>query len=230
MAARRIRNQDGPVDSWDDLDEPWQAAFGQAWEALRGGNIGVGACAATADGAIIRAARNRINDTSAPPGEVFGSSVAHAEINVLARLGFKQHQGLVLSTTLEPCLQCAGAIRLGRVGTVRFAGQDRYWDGFHDFARLSAREAARGRPRWEGPDRGEIGLFGLLIARTGLGDPRRDDGFDASLRSLGEGPVLDLAYQVDDSGELSRLLAADVSQAFAALRPRLSALAPGRSY
>jgi hypothetical protein len=44
------------------------------------------ACAATPDGEIVHAARNRVTDMSGPPGEVFGSSLAHAEINVLARL------------------------------------------------------------------------------------------------------------------------------------------------
>ena len=43
---------------WAGLDEPWQDAFGQAWEALRTGNIAVGACASTADGEIICSARN----------------------------------------------------------------------------------------------------------------------------------------------------------------------------
>jgi tRNA(Arg) A34 adenosine deaminase TadA len=75
------------------------------------------------------------------PGEIFGSALAHAETNVLARLPFRSRRDLVLTTTLQPCLQCAAAIRLGPVATVRFAGPDRYWDGCHDFGRLSAREA-----------------------------------------------------------------------------------------
>jgi hypothetical protein len=32
---------------WAGLDEPWREAFRQAWEALRTGNIAVGACAST---------------------------------------------------------------------------------------------------------------------------------------------------------------------------------------
>jgi transposase len=88
------------------LDEPWQEAFRQAWEALRGGNIAVGACASTADGVIVHAARNRVNDSEGPPGEIFGSALAHAETNVLARLPFRRYRGLVLTTTLaaEPVL------------------------------------------------------------------------------------------------------------------------------
>jgi hypothetical protein len=62
---------------WDGTDEAWREAFRQGWEAVRSGNIGVGACASTLDGEIIHAARNRVSDRDGPLGEVFGSSVAH---------------------------------------------------------------------------------------------------------------------------------------------------------
>ena len=107
----------------------------------------MGACASTADGEIIHSARNRVNDDQGPPGEIFGSALAHAETNVLARLPFHSHRDLVLTTTLEPCLQCAAAIRLGPIATVRFAGPDRYWDGCHDFGKLLAREGPAGYSR-----------------------------------------------------------------------------------
>ena len=45
---------------WASLDKPWHEAFRQAWEALRSGNIAVGACASTPDGKIVRSARNRV--------------------------------------------------------------------------------------------------------------------------------------------------------------------------
>ena len=137
--------------AWNGIDEAWREAFRQGWEAVRSGNIGVGACASTLDGEIIHAARNRVNDRDGPHGEIFGSSLAHAEMNVLARLEFHRTRNLVLTTTLQPCLQCAGAIRLAPIGTVRIAGHDAYWDGYHGFAKLSAREA--GRRRSGGADR-----------------------------------------------------------------------------
>ena len=84
---------------WRGLDKPWQEAFRQAWEALRTGNIAV------------------------------------------------------------------GAVRLGPVATVRFAGPDRYWDGCHDFGKLSAREANRTQPARIGPRRDELGTFATLISR-----------------------------------------------------------------
>jgi tRNA(Arg) A34 adenosine deaminase TadA len=191
---------------------------------VRSGNIGVGACASTPDGEVIHAARNRVNDDDGPHGEIFGSSLAHAEMNVLARLAFRRYQGLVLTTTLQPCLQCAGAIRLARIGTVRFAGADRYWEGYHDFARLAAREAQRTTAARIGPMDDELGIFGLLLSRFRIGNPRLVDGFDNVLRALGEGPVLDLACQLEDSGELDRLTAMEVGQALASVWPRLQGL------
>ena len=170
---------------WTSLDEPWREAFRQAWAALRSGTIAVGACASTSDGSIVRAARNRVFDTDGPPGEIFGSSLAHAEMNVLARLEFLKHSNLVVTTTLEPCLQCAAAIRLGPIATVRFAGPDAYWDGCHDFGKLSRREAGRTQVLRIGPRRDELGAFGTLIARLG---PRRSARFEGRLRAVGDGP------------------------------------------
>jgi tRNA(adenine34) deaminase len=210
---------------WAELDEPWQEAFRQAWEAVRGGNIGVGACASTPEGEIIHASRNRVNDQDGPHGEIFGSSLAHAEMNVLARLGFRRHRGLVLTTTLQPCLQCSGAIRLARIGTVRFAGHDVYWDGCHDFGKLSEREGQRKQVRRSGPRDDELGVFALLISRFRLGNPRLAGDLDDALRELGEGPVLDLAYELEDSGDLDRLMAMEVDQVLASVWPRLQPLA-----
>src|SRR5215472_9040778 len=56
------------------------------------------------DGQIVYSARNRVNDGKGPPGEIFGSALAHAETNVLARLPFRHPKDLILTTTLQPCL------------------------------------------------------------------------------------------------------------------------------
>jgi tRNA(Arg) A34 adenosine deaminase TadA len=207
---------------WAGLDKPWQEAFRQAWEALRTGNIAVGACASTPDGEIVHSARNRVNDSEGPPGEIFGSALAHAEMNVLARLPFPSRRDLVLTTTLQPCLQCAGAIRLGRVATVRFAGADHYWDGCHDFARLSAREARRTQPARTGPRRDELATFATLISRFVHLPP----AYEEALRALGEGPMIDLVYELKRGGEVERLAAMDdVIDGLGYLWPRLGELA-----
>lgn len=211
---------------WADLDEPWREAFRQAWDAFRTGNVAVGACAATEDGQIVHAARNRVFDDDGPPGEVFGSSLAHAEVNVLARLPFGSPRKLVLTTTLEPCLQCAGAIRLGPIQAVRFAGQDRYWDGCHEFGKLSPREARRTQPARSGPRRDELGAFASLIARFSM---QRPAGFEQAVRALGEGPVFDLAHELKGGREVDRLAAMDVDEALRHLWSRLTPLAAALS-
>jgi len=224
-AAQAEAAQADAAQAWAGLDEPWREAFRQAWQAVRAGNIGVGACAATGDGELIHASRNRVNDQDGPHGEIFGSSLAHAEMNVLARLGFRRYRDLVLTTTLQPCLQCSAAIRLSRIRSVRFAGHDRYWDGYHDFAKFHSREVERPRPAERiGPRADEIGVFGLLISRFRLGNPRLASGFEEVLRSLGEGPVLDVAFALEDGGELERLLAMEVEQALASVWPDLTRL------
>jgi len=205
---------------WADLDEPWREAFRQGWEALRNGNIPVGAVASSQDGTIVYAARNRVYDKDGPAGEIFGSALAHAEMNVLARLPFPSQRNLVLSTTLQPCLQCAAAIRLGPIATVRFAGADRYWDGCHDFGRLSPREGQRVQAAREGPRTDELGVFGALMSRMGVRRPR----YEEALRELGEGPSVDLARQLAADGELERLKAMEVNEALADLWPRLTEL------
>ncbi len=40
-------SQAAPARAWADLDEPWREAFRQGWEALRTGNIPVGAVASS---------------------------------------------------------------------------------------------------------------------------------------------------------------------------------------
>src|ERR1700743_1501377 len=152
--------------AWDGIDEAWREAFRQGWEAGRSGDIGVGACASPPAGERIAAPRTRVSARDGPHGEVFGSSVAHAEINVLSRLEFRRYRDLVLTTTLQPCLQCAGAIRLARIGTVRYAGHDAYWDGYHDFGKLAEREGSRRKAMTRiGPRDDKTGVLGCLIPR-----------------------------------------------------------------
>jgi tRNA(Arg) A34 adenosine deaminase TadA len=209
-----------PEELWSELDDPWREAFRQAWEAFRTGNIPIGACASTPDGVIVHAARNRVADNDGPLGEVFGSTLAHAEANVMARLPYRQTDRLVLTTTLEPCIQCSAVIRLGPVGTVRYAGADPLWDGCHDFSPLSPREAARStKVIMEGPRDDDIGVFGTLMSRLGPGLVR---GAAAEwLRASGQGGILDLAVRLQASGEARRLAGLDVQEAFGYLWPRL---------
>jgi hypothetical protein len=99
------------VQVWAGLDKPWQEAFPPGSGGAANRNIEGGACVATPGGQIVCSARNHVNDGEGPPGRYPARrSLAYAEANVLARLPFGSRRDLVLTTTLQPCLQCAGAI------------------------------------------------------------------------------------------------------------------------
>jgi tRNA(adenine34) deaminase len=208
----------GAEATWAMLDHPWQEAFRQGWEAVRTGNIGVGAVVSDPTGQIVRASRNRVCDTSPPPGEVAGSSLAHAEINALTGLRFRSPREYILSTTLQPCLQCSAAIRMAPVAHVRIAGADPLWDGCHDYTGINPWIARRPPVPTEGPWRNEIGLFAVLMARLG---PGLAEHIVPALHDRGEGPLLALADELQRGNELGRLTAIPVEQAMADLWCRL---------
>jgi tRNA(Arg) A34 adenosine deaminase TadA len=199
--------RDDPGALWCELDGAWQEAFRQAWEALRTGNIAVGACVSRTDGTLVAASRNRVCDTEGPPGEAFGSSVAHAELNTLARLRFRAPRDLVLTSTLQPCLQCHAAIRMAPIAAVRFAGPDPVWDGCGDFTTLAPWVARHDPVPTEGPRTDEIGTFAVLLARSGRGHKTT---LEEALRRHGLGDILDLAYRLEETGDLAALKAMNV--------------------
>ena len=157
---------------WSDSGPFWQAAFDQAWASWRDGCFGIGAVVVdadadpTSDRAIVARDRNRV--LSAPtPGVLAGTMLAHAEINALARLPVGPTSGLVLYTTLEPCLLCAGAIRLLRVPEVRYAGADPMFEGMAEHVDLHHFSTDR-QPRQLGPLDDPLGDFGSLLPLTFL--------------------------------------------------------------
>jgi tRNA(Arg) A34 adenosine deaminase TadA len=204
--------------AWQQLDHAWREAFRQAFDAFRTGNIAVGACVTDDNGNILTASRNRTLDTTAPAGETCGSSIAHAEINVLARLAFRRRRDLVLTTTLQPCLQCAAAILVAPIACVRIAGPDPVWDGCDDFSALTPWLTRRPPTPTEGPRHDEVGMFGALLARFG---PGHKQPLEAALRQHGYGAIVDLAYELEQQGEAAHLATMDPAAAFAYLWPRL---------
>ena len=111
---------------WDALDLPWQAALEMAWEAYCAGTVPIGAVIADPAGRIIARGRNRINDRSAPDGQVCSNELAHAELNALLSLdpGYGETRRSVLYTTMEPCPLCMGALYMSDVKTAHFAARD----------------------------------------------------------------------------------------------------------
>jgi len=199
---------------WADLDVVWQQAFTQAWEAVRHGSIGVGAVLSDPQGRVVAFSRNRVGEGVAPPGEVCGSTVAHAEMNVLAKVKFRSPRELTLTTTLQPCLQCSAAIRMGPVRDVRVAGADPLWDGCNDFTSLSSWVARREAVPIDGPLNGPVGAFGTVLSRFGLGMIPEVEG---ALRLIGHGGTVDLARRIEADGTLAELVEQPVEGAFTRL-------------
>lgn len=76
-----------------------------------------------------------------------------------------------------------------------------------------------------GPRTDEVGLFGTLMSRFGPGRLPRMEGF---LRASGEGDSLDLVQELESSGDVPRLVAMDVREAFGYLWPRLAEIRAAR--
>ena len=95
-------------------------AFAEARAAGERGEVPVGACLVTADGAILARAGNRTLRDHDP--------TAHAEMLVLREaskvLGSDRLPGCDLYVSLEPCAMCAGAISHARLRRVYFAASD----------------------------------------------------------------------------------------------------------
>ncbi len=108
-----------------------ERALHLAWESVCAGSLGIGAVAARDDGSLVAEGRNRLIERHPGDDHLAGSSLAHAELNVLAKLGFRRHEGdgLELTTTLQPCLQCLGAIRLAPIRRVTVLAPDPLWIG-----------------------------------------------------------------------------------------------------
>jgi tRNA(Arg) A34 adenosine deaminase TadA len=154
------------MDVWRDLDPAWRAAFELAWEAFGAGTIPVGAVVTDETGAIVARGRNRIFAREAPAGQIFGTRVAHAEINALVQLGMeRRYHDCTLWTTLEPCAQCIGAAWLSTIGAVRFATSDVYGGASKLIERqIEAADSARDfHMAVDGPLDGPLATFSELL-------------------------------------------------------------------
>ena len=111
------------------LDPPMHRAVELAWESFRAGSLGIGAVI-TLEGEITATGRNRLAEHDPGDDVLAGSSLAHAEMNALAKLRWgASPTGLQLWTTLQPCLQCLGAIRLSPVRHVHALAPDPLFRG-----------------------------------------------------------------------------------------------------
>ena len=95
-------------------------ALATARDALKSGDVPVGAAIFNASGDLITVGHNE--------RELHNDPTAHAEIVALRRasekLGTWRLDELTLVVTLEPCAMCAGAIAQSRIQTVVFGAWD----------------------------------------------------------------------------------------------------------
>ena len=95
-------------------------ALATACDALKSGDIPVGAAIFNATGELIAVGHNE--------RELHNDPTAHAEVVALRRasekLGTWRLDELTLVVTLEPCAMCAGAIAQSRIQTVVFGAWD----------------------------------------------------------------------------------------------------------
>jgi len=100
--------------------EMMHVALATACDALKSGDIPVGAAIFNASGELIAVGHNE--------RELHNDPTAHAEVVALRRasekLGTWRLEDLTLVVTLEPCAMCAGAIAQSRIQTVVFGAWD----------------------------------------------------------------------------------------------------------
>jgi tRNA(Arg) A34 adenosine deaminase TadA len=205
------------------LSPPMERAVELAWDSFRAGSLGIGAVI-TRDGEVVAAGRNRLFESDPGDDVLAGSSLAHAELNALAKLPFgTKGDGLELWTTLQPCLQCLGAIRLSPVRRVRVLAPDPLFRGV---------EAARHLTEFIGRDWPEIlelpvdgwAVLSLLLPT------HVTEFWQAQMPGWNEGlpAIAALARSLVASGELLDLASAEapLGDLVAALGPRLAGCLP----
>lgn len=148
---------------WTELSAPWRRVFTEAWASYCEGNLGIGAVLVDpSDGAVVASGRNRVNTTMALPRTLNGNFMAHAEMNALAALDRFKADGLVLYTSLQPCLMCAATAIFMHVETVQFAATDEY---FADLDQLWGHHpySERNKPTEIGPLEPPLSTFARLL-------------------------------------------------------------------
>lgn len=145
------------------FSEPWHRAFELAWEALQAGSFPVGAVVLDGAGECVVEGRNRMFEDDAPPGQMAGNAIAHAEMNALAQLPPAEHPGWTLYTTLEPCLLCTSALYSSQIETVHYASADTFCEGIDRVPPLLNATIQRLWSTRIGPLPGPLGAWGRIL-------------------------------------------------------------------
>ena len=127
-------------------ETPMMQAFAEAEAAGWRGEVPVGAVLVGADGAVVAARGNAVEEQ--------GDPTAHAEMLVLreaaAALGRKQLDDCDLYVTLEPCPMCAAAISLARIRRLYFGAYDPKSGGVEHGPRIFDQPTCHHRPETYG--------------------------------------------------------------------------------
>jgi tRNA(Arg) A34 adenosine deaminase TadA len=146
-----------------------------AWASFCSGSPPIGAVVTDADGVVVSEARSRRRDEIAPPGELAGTRVAHAELNALARLPNDAHYAdHALFASVEPCCLCMGAAVQTGVGLLSYAWADAY-AGAAGMV-VDNPQAALKRIEIAGPEGGRVEAVAglLLVAQYVLDEPAKE--------------------------------------------------------
>jgi tRNA(Arg) A34 adenosine deaminase TadA len=111
--------------SWGSLPLGARTALTQQWAGVATRALPCGAAIIDRSDALLAAGRNRAYDpvTGADPLE--GTSLAHAELNAVARVATGSDLSeAVLWSTQRPCAMCSAAIAFVGIGTVRYLAED----------------------------------------------------------------------------------------------------------
>jgi tRNA(Arg) A34 adenosine deaminase TadA len=137
-------------------------------------------------------------ELAAPPGELAHSILAHAEVNALARLDPEQsHETLTITTSLEPCPLCMGAVAMATVGMLDYLGADPYTGSG---GRLQpSRHTERVPLRVNGPNAGPAGLLASAM-HVAFFLERRPDGQVVAVHRRLAPDVLGAAYALIAAG------------------------------
>lgn len=114
---------------WNDLSLPWQAAFEEAREAFRTGNIPIGAVICDTDGNIISRGHNELYSAAR-----LNPKTRHAEMNCLDNLDIRKYPDIrsyILYTTMEPCPMCMGTLVMCNIRHLRYASRDNHCGAVH---------------------------------------------------------------------------------------------------
>jgi tRNA(Arg) A34 adenosine deaminase TadA len=115
------------------LDAAAWRALEQAYQALTAGGLPCGAALADAAGTVVACGRNHAYDPLSGDDPLQGTPLAHAELNVLARVRTDRDLSAdTLWSTQQPCAMCTAAIGFCGVGRTRYLAADPAFLGTSD--------------------------------------------------------------------------------------------------